>query len=71
MPVEVIHGSADRIVGADHGRELSGLIPQANLTELAGLGHGLLYYPEGREALRAAVGAIVDHCVAEEVMSPS
>jgi pimeloyl-ACP methyl ester carboxylesterase len=64
MPVEVIHGSADRIVGAHHGRELSGLIPQANLTELAGLGHGLLYYREGREALGAAVEVMAGLCTA-------
>jgi pimeloyl-ACP methyl ester carboxylesterase len=58
MPVQVIHGSSDTIVGVRHGREIASLIPDATLTELPGLGHGLLYYPEGRKALLDAVGAM-------------
>ena len=58
LPVEVIHGSSDRIVGANHGREVASLIPGATLAELPGLGHGLLYYPEGRRALVEAIGAM-------------
>jgi pimeloyl-ACP methyl ester carboxylesterase len=58
MPVQVIHGSSDTIVGVRHGREIASLIPGATLTELPGLGHGLLYYPEGRKALLDAVGAM-------------
>lgn len=58
-PVHIIHGSADTIVGTHHGRELAALIPHAEYTELPGLGHGLLYYPEGRESLRRAVGAML------------
>lgn len=59
LPVEVIHGSADTIVGVHHGHELASLIPGARLTELPGLGHGLLYYPEGRLALNSAVERLV------------
>ena len=60
MPVAVLHGSADTIVGAHHGRELARLIASSHLTELPGLGHGLLYYSEGRKALRRAVNAVIE-----------
>ena len=55
MPGHVLHGSSDTIVGAHHGRELAKLIPGSRYTEISGLGHGLLYYPEGREVVRSAI----------------
>ena len=40
MPVEIVHGDADTIVPLEvHSRPLSRLIPGANLTVLAGVGH--------------------------------
>ncbi|MEF3047769.1 alpha/beta fold hydrolase [Pseudotabrizicola sp. L79] len=40
LPIEVIHGDADTIVPLQiHARPLSELVPQANLTVLAGAGH--------------------------------
>jgi pimeloyl-ACP methyl ester carboxylesterase len=60
MPVRIIHANADPLVGVHHGRELARLIPGAALTELAGLGHGLFNYPQGRDALRIAVESLVE-----------
>ena len=40
MPVEIVHGDADPIVGLDvHSRPLAALIPGAHLTVLRGVGH--------------------------------
>ncbi len=58
MSVHVIHGNADTIVHTHHGRELAALIPHAAYTELPDLGHGLLYYPEGRATLQRAIQAL-------------
>src|SRR5690606_23970629 len=69
MPVHVIHGDADSIVGLHHGSELAMLIPDAGYTELPGLGHGLLYYEEGREALRLGVAAGAEAAQAAEPIS--
>jgi pimeloyl-ACP methyl ester carboxylesterase len=40
MPVELLHGDADTIVGLDlHSRALATQLPQARLTVLPGIGH--------------------------------
>lgn len=40
VPVEIVHGDADRTVSVDlHARPLPGLIPDARLTILKGVGH--------------------------------
>ena len=40
MPVEIVHGDADRTVGLDiHARPLARQVPQARLTVLRGIGH--------------------------------
>lgn len=40
MPIEIVHGTADRTVGLDiHGRRLAEDAPEANLTVLEGVGH--------------------------------
>ncbi len=40
VPVEIIHGTADRIVGFDiHSRPLAEQLPNARLTPLPGIGH--------------------------------
>lgn len=42
MPVEIVHGDADRTVGLDiHSRPLARQAPHANLTVLPGIGHML------------------------------
>ncbi|TCP42111.1 alpha/beta fold hydrolase [Rhodovulum marinum] len=39
-PVEIIHGTADHIVGIDiHARPLARQLPNARLTALPGIGH--------------------------------
>ena len=69
MPVHVMHGDADTIVGVHHGRELGRLIPNAQYTELPGLGHGLPYYEQGRVTLRNAVEAMAQSLVEREPVS--
>lgn len=40
VPVEIVHGTADRTVGLDiHGRAMARVLPDARLTELRGVGH--------------------------------
>lgn len=40
VPVEIVHGTADRTVGLDiHGRAMARVLPGARLTELRGIGH--------------------------------
>lgn len=40
MPLEIVHGDADTIVGLEvHSRPLAALVPGARLTVLAGVGH--------------------------------
>lgn len=58
MPVAIIHGAADADIHKTHAREMAALIPHATYTELPGLGHGLLFFLEGREALRRAIASI-------------
>ena len=42
MPIEIVHGDADRTVGLDiHSAELARQVPQARLTRLPGIGHML------------------------------
>ena len=50
MPIEVMHGTADRVVRFETGAAMLRHLPDARFHELPGLGHGLFYYPEGREA---------------------
>ena len=52
MPVHVIHGTADTIVPFHKGRDLHQRIAGSEMHALPGLGHGLLLYEDGREALR-------------------
>jgi pimeloyl-ACP methyl ester carboxylesterase len=54
-PVHIIHGTADTIVPIDKGRDLHQRIAGSKLHVLDGLGHGLLLYEEGRDALRRVV----------------
>lgn len=40
VPVEIVHGTADKIVGIDiHARPMAALLPDAHLTVLDGVGH--------------------------------
>lgn len=39
LPVLVIHGAADRIIPAEHGRRLAAALPAARHLEIAGAGH--------------------------------
>jgi pimeloyl-ACP methyl ester carboxylesterase len=40
LPVEIVHGTADRIVGIDiHARPMAQVLPNARLTVLEGVGH--------------------------------
>jgi pimeloyl-ACP methyl ester carboxylesterase len=39
LPTLVIHGDADRLLGYDNGREIAGLVPDARLETLEGVGH--------------------------------
>jgi pimeloyl-ACP methyl ester carboxylesterase len=51
-PVHIIHGTADTIVPHQKGRDLHDRIAGSEMHTLPGLGHGLLLYEEGRDALR-------------------
>jgi pimeloyl-ACP methyl ester carboxylesterase len=52
MPVHIIHGTEDTIVPFPKGRDLHQRIAGSEMHVLEGLGHGLLLYEPGREALR-------------------
>lgn len=57
LPVEIIHGTADRIVPiAIHSEPLARLLPQARLTRLDGIGH--MPHHTNPEAILAAVDRI-------------
>jgi pimeloyl-ACP methyl ester carboxylesterase len=57
-PLHVIHCTDDAEVAIDEARRYLQLSPQAQLTELSGLGHRrILYSPRALEALTAAVAA--------------
>jgi pimeloyl-ACP methyl ester carboxylesterase len=49
MPVDIMHGTADRVVRFELGAALLQTMPHAELHPLPDLGHGIFYYPEGRE----------------------
>ncbi|MBK1636609.1 alpha/beta fold hydrolase [Rhodovulum adriaticum] len=58
IPVEVLHGSADRIVGLEiHARRLAATLPDARLTELRGVGH--MVHHAAPRATRAAIDRAV------------
>jgi pimeloyl-ACP methyl ester carboxylesterase len=57
MPIDIMHGTADRVVSFEIGATLYSLKPHADLHELPGLGHGLFYYPEGRKTARKLIEA--------------
>ncbi|WP_375690606.1 alpha/beta fold hydrolase [Pseudooceanicola sp. LIPI14-2-Ac024] len=55
MPVEVVHGTADDIVGLKvHAEAMLRDVPQANLTRLEGIGH--MPHHVAPEAVEAAIG---------------
>jgi pimeloyl-ACP methyl ester carboxylesterase len=54
IPVTVIHGADDKLVRKSGGRATARAVPQAELVEIPGMGHGL---PRG--AWRAIIDAIV------------
>jgi 3-oxoadipate enol-lactonase len=39
LPLVLVHGDADALIPIDRAREIKGLVPSANLTELQGIGH--------------------------------
>lgn len=54
MPLEIVHGDADTIVGLEiHSRPLSALVPGANLVVLPGVGH--MPHHTNPEAVIAAI----------------
>ncbi len=54
LPVEIVHGDADRVVGAAvHAEPLAALLPEARLTLLPGIGH--MPHHADPEAVVAAV----------------
>ncbi|RSK35148.1 alpha/beta hydrolase [Rhodovulum iodosum] len=54
LPVEVVHGTADRTVGIDiHSRPLAARLPRARLTALDGVGH--MVHHAAPRATRAAI----------------
>lgn len=55
MPVDIMHGTADRVVRFETGAAMLQNIRHARFYELSGLGHGLFYYPEGREVARRII----------------
>jgi 3-oxoadipate enol-lactonase len=59
--VDIIHGTADKVISFERGVELSACIPGSRLHPLADVGHGVFYYPEGRQL----VGSIIAERVAQ------
>ena len=39
LPLVLVHGDADALIPIDRAREIKGLVPSADLTELQGIGH--------------------------------
>jgi pimeloyl-ACP methyl ester carboxylesterase len=56
LPTLVIHGTEDRIVPVQQGRDLAASIPGARLIEIAGAGHLLVTDAEAEVS-----GAVLDH----------
>jgi pimeloyl-ACP methyl ester carboxylesterase len=57
LPVEVVHGTADRIVGIDiHARAMMDLLPNARLTVLEGVGH-MPHHARPQESAEAVIRA--------------
>jgi pimeloyl-ACP methyl ester carboxylesterase len=52
LPVDIVHGTADRVVPFAAGKLLDRLIPQATLHPMEGAGHGLFYYDPARQLVR-------------------
>lgn len=57
MPVEIIHGAEDFINPRQHAVPLSGIVPQAHLTLLPGVGH--MAHHASIDALQAALARMV------------
>ncbi len=49
LPVLVLHGDVDRVIPVAHGRRLAAAA-RTSLTEFAGAGHGLAYWPQAGAA---------------------
>jgi 3-oxoadipate enol-lactonase len=56
LPTLVVHGLDDRLVPPEHGRELTSLIPGAQLVEIPGAGHLL-----ATDAEQEVATAVLDH----------
>lgn len=52
MPTLVIHGTGDTVIPVAIGKRLHAGIPNAELCEIAGAGHGVFDYPECQQTLR-------------------
>ena len=50
-PLLVLHGAADRLIPADHARQLAAASPRATLAIVPGAGHELAYLPEAQAAI--------------------
>lgn len=55
MPIDIMHATGDSVVHFAAGRQLHEALPQAEFHTLEGLGHGLFYYPEGRQLAREII----------------
>ena len=55
VPTIIIHGDADSVVPIEHGLELVDAIKHADSTIVSGGDHGILLWPEAKEALRNCV----------------
>jgi 3-oxoadipate enol-lactonase len=58
MPVLVVHGSEDRLVPSDAGRELAGLVPGSELAILPGCGH--VFLSDCEQEAASAIIAFLD-----------
>ncbi|TCP60548.1 pimeloyl-ACP methyl ester carboxylesterase [Rhodovulum bhavnagarense] len=65
IPVEILHGTADSIVGIDlHARPMAAVLPNARLTELSGIGHMI------HHAAPRTTRAAIDRAVARARLRP-
>ncbi len=51
MPAIIVHGNADAVVPYEYAQTLKAGIPHAEFHEIDGANHGILQYPEARQAL--------------------